>query len=634
MQFHLDGFRPGDPDVLPAAPDAQVPGEPFPDEVDVLIVGSGPAGTLLAAQLASFPRIRTRLVERREGPLQLGHADGVACRTVETFETFGLAARLLREAYWVNETVFWRPSARDRSRIERTGRIQDTEDGLSEFPHVIVNQARMQEYLLEYMRKSASRLTPDYGVEFLSLEVGTDADYPVQATLRHPGQAAPRIVRARYVVGCDGARSRVRESIGAAPHGDYANHCWGVMDVLAVTDFPDIRLKAAIQSAEHGNILIIPREGGYLVRLYVDLGEVDPDNRAAVRNISFEDALARARRVLHPYTLEVRDTVWFSVYEVGQRVTDRFDDVTPAEAPTRLPRVFIAGDACHTHSAKAGQGMNVSIQDAFNLGWKLVAVLDGRAEPELLRTYSVERRAIAQELIDFDKRWSKTMSSPPKDPEHPERGGVDPAELQAQFMQSGRYTAGVATRYVPTTVLTADAAHQHLARGYAIGMRFHSAPVIRVADAKPVELGHVARADAAWRLYAFADADARRLHALMAFLHDSPQSPVRRHTPHDADIDSVIDVRGIYQQGHRTLEVEALPPMLLPAKGRYGLRDYEKAFAPDLAHGPDIFDLRGIDRAVGALVIARPDQFVAHVLPLDAHAEIGAFFGRILRPRR
>ena len=85
-------------------------GRQLPEAVDVLIVGSGPAGTLLAAQLSTFPGISTRLVERRNGPLQLGQADGVACRTVEMFEAFGMSAKLVREAYWVNETVFWRPS--------------------------------------------------------------------------------------------------------------------------------------------------------------------------------------------------------------------------------------------------------------------------------------------------------------------------------------------------------------------------------------------------------------------------------------------------------------------------------------------------------------------------------------------
>jgi phenol 2-monooxygenase len=629
MQFYQDGYRPGDPDIRAAAPEAATRPAELPGEVDVLIVGSGPAGTLLAAQLSSFAHIHTRLVERRGGPLELGRADGVACRTVETFEAFGLAARLVREAYWVNETVFWRPSAADRSKIERTGRIQDVEDGLSEFPHVIVNQARMQEYLLEYMRKSPSRLAPDYGYEFVELTVEPDGERPVVSRLRRE-DGSEKIVRARYVVGCDGAHSRVRQSIGAAPHGDFANHVWGVIDVLAVTDFPDIRLKAAIQSADHGNILIIPREGGYLVRLYVDLGDVDPTRRAEVREITAEQTIAAANRVLHPYKIDVRNIVWFSVYEVGQRVTDRFDDVRAEEADSRFPHVFICGDACHTHSAKAGQGMNVSLQDAFNLGWKLVSVIEGRADPLLLQTYSVERRAVAQELIDFDKRWSKTMSTPPKDPAHPERGGIDPAELQAQFMQAGRYTAGVATRYEANTVLTGEATHQALARGFAIGMRFHSAPVIRLADAKPMQLGHVARADAAWRIYAFTDADGTRLQALMQFLFDSPESPVRRFTPKDADIDSVIEVIGIYQQYHRDLKVDALPRMLLPRKGPFGLIDYEKAYTPDLKDGPDIFDLRGIDRAQGAMVVVRPDQFVANVLPLDAFGELARFFAAFL----
>ena len=625
MQFYLDGYKPGDPDILTAE---------LPDAVDVLIVGSGPAGALLAAQLSTFPGISTRLVERRDGPLQVGQADGVACRTVEMFDAFGLSGKLLREAYWVNETVFWRPSKADRSRIERTGRVQDTEDGLSEFPHLIVNQARMQKYLLDYMRNSPTRLEANYGVEFVDLKVETEGEHPVVVTLRKVANGAESTVRAKYVVGCDGARSRVRDSIGAVPRGDFANHAWGVVDMLAVTDFPDIRLKAAIQSADEGNILLIPREGGYMVRLYVDLGDIDPNNREAFRENTQEMVIGTAQRVLRPYTLDVKSVAWFAVYQVGQRVTDRFDDVPADQADSRLPRVFIAGDACHTHSAKAGQGMNVSMQDTFNLGWKLVSVLEGRAKPELLRTYTVERHAIAQGLIDFDKEWSKIMASPPKDPNHPELGGVDPAELQAYFVKSGRYTAGVATHYPPATVLTAEATHQNLAKGFTIGMRFHSAPVVRLADAKPVHLGHAARADGAWRIYAFADASGQRLRKLADFLAESPNSPIRRFTPAGADIDSVIDVRAVFQQGHRDLKVEELPSILLPRKGRFGLIDYEKAYCPDLKNGPDIFELRGIDREKGAIVVVRPDQYVSNVLPLDAHDELTAFFGRFLLDRQ
>lgn len=625
MQFHLNGFQVGDPEILPA--EREHPGA-LPDAVDVLIVGSGPAGLVLAAQLAVFPAITTRIVERNTGPLELGRADGIACRTVEMFQAFGFSERLVKEAYWVNETVFWRPDPADRTRIVRTGRVQDVEDDLSEMPHVILNQARVHDYLLETMRRSPSRLEPDYGLEVVDVAVTGEGEHPVCVTLARRNDERVT-VHAKYVVGCDGAHSAVRRSIGREQRGDDANHAWGVMDILAVTDFPDIRLKAAIQSDNRGNILLIPREGGYLVRLYVDLGEIDPADRTAIRTITSDDVVAVAQRALHPYMLDVKEIAWFSVYEVGQRLTDRFDDVPTDERDTHEPRVFIAGDACHTHSAKAGQGMNVSMQDAFNLGWKLAAVLEGRSATSLLRTYSEERQRVAEELIDFDREWSAMMAAPPKDPAKPDAVGVDPAELQEYFVRQGRYTAGVATRYHPS-VLTAEATYQHLAAGLPIGMRFHSAPVIRLADAKPVELGHVARADGRFRIYAFADPEAAALHALCDFLEHSDASPIRRFTPDGADIDAVIDVRGIYQQYHRDLWAPDLPPLLRPRKGRFGLIDHEKAFTTPLPAGADIYDRRGIDRRRGAMVVVRPDQYVGHVLPLDAHDQLASYFAGFL----
>ncbi|SAL09522.1 FAD-binding monooxygenase [Caballeronia arvi] len=624
MQFHLNGFRVGDPTIEPAAEGA--PRTEMPDTVDVLIVGSGPAGLVLAAQLSQFEGINTRIIERRAGPLLMGQADGVACRTVEMFNAFGLSDRLMREAYWVNETVFWRPDAQDRGAIKRTGRVQDTETGMSEFPHVIVNQARVQDYLLGVMHRSAQRLEPDYDLEVIDVQRDDDGDYPVRVTMRRTDAARldeQVTVRARYVVGCDGSRSRVRTAIGQTLRGDAANHAWGVMDALAVTDFPDIRLKAAIQSASKGNLLIIPREGGYLVRFYVDLGEVSPENRDGLKQTSVDHIIETAQRILHPYSLDVKEVAWFSVYEVGQRLTDRFDDALTADGTSREPRVFIAGDACHTHSAKAGQGMNVSMQDGFNLGWKLGAVLQGRSDAALLRTYSDERQPIAQELIDFDKEWSTMMAAPPKDPNRPEAGGVDPAELQAYFVRAGRYTAGVATRYRPA-MLTGEATHQPLAKGFVIGTRFHSSPVVRLADAKPMHLGHAARADGRWRLYAFADANRSALNAWCEHLESSPDSILRLVTPKDADIDSVLDVRAVLQEPHREVRLEDIPALLLPRKGRFGLVDYEKAFTSDAA--TDIFDERGIDRERGVLVVVRPDQYVAHVLPLDAYEELAAFF--------
>jgi phenol 2-monooxygenase len=406
------------------------------------------------------------------------------------------------------------------------------------------------------------------------------------------------------------------------------------MDVLAVTDFPDIRFKSLIQSSSEGNIVLIPREGGYLARIYVELDKLSANERVSSRNITVDHLIAATQRILRPHSFEAKEVAWWSVYEIGQRLCDKFDDVPEAEIATRSPRVFIAGDACHTHSPKAGQGMNVSMQDAFNLGWKLAFVLRGQCAPDFLHSYSAERQSVAKELIDFDREWAKLISAPLKSPTDPD--GVEPAEVQKYFVQSGRYTAGTVTRYKPSPICAAPAS-QHLAQGFTIGMRFHSAPVIRLGDARSVQLGHTVEADGRWRIFAFCDrgepaAPSSRIRALCDFLTTSPESPVRKYTPSQADIDSVIDVRAVFQQGHRDLDLEAMPALLLPRKGRLGLRDYEKMFCADPKSGEDIFDMRGIDRQVGCMVMVRPDQYVATILPLDAHEDLSAFFdGFLLR---
>jgi phenol 2-monooxygenase/3-hydroxybenzoate 4-monooxygenase len=610
--------------------------------VDVLIVGCGPAGLTLAAQLSAFADISVAIVEQKDGPLERGQADGIACRTMEMFEAFNFSEKVLKEACWVNEVTFWKPDENRPEHITRHGRVQDTEDGLSEFPHVILNQARVHDFFLESMRNAPSRLEPHYARKLLDVTIKQGADdHPVVVRLeRSAGSDAGQVetVRARYVVGCDGARSAVRKSMGIELVGDAAQQAWGVMDLLAVTDFPDIRHKVAIQSHSGGNLIIIPREGGYMVRLYVEMDKLGEDERVAQRKISLDQIIASAQRTFMPYTLDVKEVPWWSVYEIGQRICDKYDDVPADEVVTRQPRVFIAGDACHTHSPKAGQGMNFSMQDTFNLGWKLAAVLRGQCPPTLLHSYSEERQVMGKMLIDFDREWSKMISAKPSEAKPTAEGdttsGVDPKAFKTYFEQHQRFTAGLGIRYTPS-LLTGAATYQALATGFEIGTRFHSAPVLRVADAKRVELGHAGKADGRWRLYAFAakgdaatdPASAQSgLRDLCRFLMDAPDSPVRRFTPAGQDMDAVFDLRGIFQESHTTLALERMPALLLPPKGRYGLRDYEKVFCPDLKSGPDIYDLRGIDRESGALVVVRPDQYIAHVLPLDAHAELAAFF--------
>ena len=646
MQFHQNGFRTGDPSLHPASAFAQTQDDNLPTQADVVIIGCGPAGLTLAAQLSIFPHIKTVIVERKPGPLQLGQADGIACRTMEMFEAFGFAHKVLEESYWVNETTFWKPDdtlSGNINHVVRSGRVPDVEEGLSHMPHVILNQARVHDFYLEKMEKSATRLVPFYNRAMAGLARAAEGEDTHPVTVRFERQDAGHegeveTIRAKYVVGCDGARSAVRQAMGLALKGESANHAWGVMDVLVETDFPDIRFKSLIQSAKEGSILIIPREGGYMVRLYVEMDKLAENERVAGRNITLDQLIAAAQRILHPYVLNVKEVPWWSVYEIGQRLCDRFDDVKPEEVATRLPRIFIAGDACHTHSPKAGQGMNVSMQDAFNIGWKLAAVLEGRSPPSLLHTYSAERQSVAKELIDFDKEWADMLSGMGKVVAGKEGASHDAAAVQQYFVQHGRYTAGTATRYQRSrsALLTGDATYQSLATGLQIGTRFHSAPVIRMGDGKHVQLGSSMMADGRWRLIAFAgQSDAAgadsAIRKLCSYLTDSSDSPLKRFTPASADVDAVFDVRAVFQQSHHKLAITAMPELLFPRKGKLGLRDYEKAFC-SLPDAHDIYAMRGIDRAQGCLVIVRPDQYISQVLPINATTELSQFFADFMLP--
>ncbi|KAI5202529.1 hypothetical protein AUEXF2481DRAFT_63083 [Aureobasidium subglaciale EXF-2481] len=640
LQFHLNGFKPGDPhDLYRANEENTNIKNDVPEEVDVLIVGSGPAGLAIAAQLSLFPNITTRLVEQKAERLTLGQADGLQVRSIEMFEAYGFSERVLKEAYYINETTFWKPDEQQPDHIVRSGRIKDTGDGLSEFPHVILNQARVHDFFLDVMLKSPTRLQPSYSRKLKQILLLTVKDNPDASTVdielerADPGHEGEiENVRSKYVVGCDGARSAVRQALGLKLEGDSANQAWGVMDILAVSDFPDWRTKVAIHSATQGSILIIPREGGYLVRLYIELDKLNANERIASKQISADRLIETAKRIFHPYNLEVKEVVWHSVYEIGQRLCSRFDNLS-SEDTSDYPNIFIAGDACHTHSPKAGQGMNVSMQDGFNLAWKLASVLQGTASASILHTYSAERQKVAQDLINFDREIASMFSARPKSNVDDEEG-VDPAEFQRFFEKQGLFMAGLGTAY-SSSVITAVCEHQDLAKGFPVGMRLHSAPVIRLADAKPIQLAHVVKADGRWRVFVFASSeDPASASSSFQIACKSLSELVDKFTPSGADVDSVIDVRAILQQGHASLNINDMPSIVWPQMGKYGLRDYEKVFCAETLLGhEDIFTAREIDRETGCVVVVRPDQYVANILPLDDHEGLVKFFDGFMRAR-
>ncbi|MDN6132521.1 MAG: FAD-binding monooxygenase [Brevibacterium sp.] len=653
MHFHQHGYVSADPRIEAAAGYGIDRSEDLPDEVDVLIVGSGPAGMVAAAQLSQYPGVNTRMIEKRDSRLVIGQADGIQARSVETFQAFGFAEEIMREGYHIIDMAFWNPDPENPEHIIRTGRPKDDESGISEFPHLIVNQARVLDYFAQFAKQSPGRIEPDYGIEFVDLTVDDAAtgpadseaaasDHPVTVTVRYTaGERAgeERTIRAGYVIGCDGARSGVRKSIGRTMIGDQANHAWGVMDVLANSDFPDIRTKCAI-SSKHGNILHIPREGGHLFRMYVDLGEVPEDDARKVRQTSVDEIIARANAIISPYSIDVKDVAWHSVYEVGHRLTDAFDDTDDNTVGAPCPRVFITGDACHTHSAKAGQGMNVSMQDGFNISWKLGQVISGRSPQELLRTYSAERQVTAKNLIDFDKEWSTLMATPQE--ELP-----DETYLQDFYVKTAEFPAGFMTEYTES-MITASPTHQELASGFPVGKRFKSAQVQRSCDANFIHLGHEARADGRWRVYVFADAQApmlgdggasgapvasgasalakSKVTQLADWLEFDPASPLVRFRREGDDMDALIELSVVYQQNHTEFSFPDVPTAFRPHVGEFDLEYVEKIFAamPE----EDIYDERGVSRD-GAVVVVRPDQYVSGVFPLDAHEEIGKFFAGV-----
>jgi len=305
------------------------------------------------------------------------------------------------------EICLWNPD--ENGRLRRSSRIPDTIPGISRFQQVVLHQGRIERFFLDSMKEHGN-LSVERGVLPVSLQFDeTKAadfnDYPISVELRtlSDDEATPaqrqqhhktadgqestledglfrsnlvaddtddlirktennradqtELIKAKFMVGCDGAHSWVRRQAGFKLEGDSTDYIWGVLDIIPITDFPDIRSRCAIHSASEGSVMVIPRENK-LVRLYIQLQATEYNksgSKADRSSITPSIILKSAQRILHPYKLDYTYCDWWTAYQIGQRVGDKF---------SLQERVFLAGDAVHTHSPKAGQGMNVSMQDS------------------------------------------------------------------------------------------------------------------------------------------------------------------------------------------------------------------------------------------------------------------------------
>ncbi|KAI1129609.1 FAD binding domain-containing protein [Nemania abortiva] len=581
-------------------------------EVDVLLLGGGSAGLCAGVWLARAG-ISYRILERRPGMLANGQADGVQVRTVEIFESFGISEELLKAAYHALEDTFW--SDDQGNGIRRTHSTPDTEAGLSHLPHVILNQAHINAFLTNEMVRASGATNIEYGCDVQDVVVDSSlVDDPEShcVTVTAVKDGVEQVYKAKYALGSDGAHSQVRKSLGFKMIGDSSDEIWGVMDVYPRTDFPDIRKKVIIKSAS-GNLIIIPREGDSLVRMYMNLS----GGATAAKDVTLAQLHEKAQQIFKPYIMDFPETAWWSAYVIGQRLADEFH---------AHYRVFLSGDACHTHSPKAGQGMNVSLQDGYNIGWKLAAVLQKRASPELLKTYVLERQKTAADLIDFDRYWSKLFST---------GEGHGPGITAELFVKAGRYTAGLATRYDASLITAAPVTGQASAAAkLTVGTRFPSALVVRVGDARHMWLTRAMPADSRWHIAVFGgdihDGDAaKRLQKIALDL----EALVRAFTPSASDVDSVFNVLLVLSSKRANVELGEIPEIFTPVTGKWGLKNILKVFVDDEGHDHThghAYEAYGIEPSQGALVVVRPDQYIARISPLNDIEGVNSFFGGFL----
>lgn len=360
----------------------------FNDDVDVLICGGGPVGLLIGYCLARSG-VSTYVAEQHERAKQTvyGRAAMIAPRTLEMLDQLDLADALGQIGFVVRGQVSYKDGERVESLTAASSNISDTF-----FDYVLLCRQRYTEDVIcdGYSRYSGKGI--HYGAKLVDFAVeGMDEDRAVKSVVETKDKGMIT-VRSKYIIGADGGRSKVRELAGVPFEGEKSNRHWVRIDGIVETNMPEARNGiCGIESQSHGSILWACLDHG-VTRVGFALPEKLWQEIGA--SISREDLIREAQKALQPFTLEFKTVEWWTVYSVGQRLAAEY---------RKDKRVFLAGDAAHTHSSGAAQGMNTGLHDAVNLSWKLGGHINDWLSEEVLDTYAAERRPIARRIIDQDK---------------------------------------------------------------------------------------------------------------------------------------------------------------------------------------------------------------------------------------
>lgn len=349
---------------------------------EVLIVGAGPTGLVLALWLTRLG-VRVRVIDKTAEPGTTSRALAVQVRTLELYRQVDLADAVVERGQKVPAVNLW-------ARGQRAARVSFAVVGEDLTPYSffeIFPQDQHEELLVERLESlgvSVERRTELTGY--------SDAGGRITARLRTPA-GAEESCEASYIAGCDGARSLVRETLGAGFPGGTYRQLFYVADIDGAG--PPVNGELHVDLDEADFLAVFPLAGAGRARL---VGTVRGERADRADTLKFEDVSGRA---IENLKLEVTKVNWFSTYHVHHRVAAHFGK----------GRAFLLGDAAHIHSPVGGQGMNTGIGDAINLAWKLAAVLAGRAPESLLATYEVERIAFARRLVATTDRAFSFVTS-------------------------------------------------------------------------------------------------------------------------------------------------------------------------------------------------------------------------------